>query len=256
MTTDDVPLRQQLRVTVVALNHWYPGPRVAVVTGEREWLSAVWPFVRDHVPAAPAAVLEIGCGPLGGFVPQLRDAGYEAVGVDPEAPEGPAFHQIEFEQYDVPQPVDVVVASLSLHHVADPAVVLDRVVAALRPGGVVVVVEWARERFDEATARWCFARLPAPAPDGDIGWLARRRSEWMASGQPWDAYREAWAQAEGMHTGQQILGALDERFAGDPPVVGPYFFPDLAGTTEADEQAAIAAGTIRATGIRYVGRRR
>jgi SAM-dependent methyltransferase len=216
----------------------------------------MWPFVRDHVPDAPAAVLEIGCGPLGGFVPQLRAAGYEAVGVDPEAPDGAAFHRIEFERHVVPGPVDAVVASLSLHHVADPTVVLDQIVAALRPGGTIVVVEWARERFDEATAGWCFARLPAPAPDGDIGWLARRRNEWMAAGRPWDVYREAWAHAEGMHTGQRILAALDERFSGDPPVFGPYFFPDLAGTTEADEQAAITAGTVQATGIRYVGRLR
>jgi SAM-dependent methyltransferase len=225
---------------------------VAVVTSEGEWLSAVWPFVRAHLPAAPATILEVGCGPLGGFVPQLRAAGYGAAGVDPEAPDGPAFHRMEFERYRVPAPVDVVVASLSLHHVADPAVVLDQIVAALRPGGTVVVVEWARERFDEATARWCFSRLPAP--DGDLGWLGRRREEWVASGQPWDIYREAWAQAAGMHTGQEIIAAVDERFSRDSAAYGPYFFPDLADTTEADELAAIRAGTIRATGIRYVGR--
>ena len=34
---------------------------------------------------------------------------------------------------------------------------------------------------------------------------------------------------------------------------GPYFFPDLAGTSEEDEQAAIDAGRIRATRIDYVG---
>jgi hypothetical protein len=34
---------------------------------------------------------------------------------------------------------------------------------------------------------------------------------------------------------------------------GPYFFSDLGGTSEGDEQAAIDAGQIRATGIRYTG---
>jgi len=38
--------------------------------------------------------------------------------------------------------------------------------------------------------------------------------------------------------------------------VGPYFFPDLACTTEADEQAAIDGGHIRPTRIDYVGTRR
>jgi hypothetical protein len=34
---------------------------------------------------------------------------------------------------------------------------------------------------------------------------------------------------------------------------GPFFFPDLEGVTREHELAAIAAGEIRATGIRYAG---
>ena len=89
------------------------------MTLDDPWLAAVWPFVHSQVPPAPATVLEVGCGALGGFVPALLDAGYDAVGVDPEAPEGPGYRQIEFERYEPPQPVECVVASLSLHHVAD-----------------------------------------------------------------------------------------------------------------------------------------
>ena len=37
---------------------------------------------------------------------------------------------------------------------------------------------------------------------------------------------------------------------------GPYFFADLAGVSEVDEQAAIDAGQIQANRIQYVGRRR
>ena len=33
----------------------------------------------------------------------------------------------------------------------------------------------------------------------------------------------------------------------------PYFFAELGNVAEAEEQAAIDAGEIRATGIRYVG---
>ena len=86
------------------------------MTPDDPWLAAVWSFVRDQLPPAPARVLEIGCGTLGGFVPALLDGGYQAVGVDPEAPEGPDFQRIEFERYEPPQLVDCVVASLSLHH--------------------------------------------------------------------------------------------------------------------------------------------
>jgi SAM-dependent methyltransferase len=229
---------------------------VKAVNPEQRWLATLWPFVGAHLPPPPARVLEIGCGRWGGVVPQLRKAGYEAVGVDPDAPDGAEFRQMEFERYAVPQPVNAVVASLSLHHVSDLGMVLDQVTAALRAGGTVVVAEWAQERFDEATAQWCFARLARPATDGDLSWLGRRRDEWLTSGQPWDAYRHAWMAREGMHTGQEILAELDKRFQCDLSMFGPYFFVDLPDTTEFDELAAIRAGTIQASGIRYIGRLR
>ncbi len=54
---------------------WRGGVGSAVVTPDERWLAAVWPFVRDSLPVAPARVVEIGCGPLGGFVPMLEPAG-------------------------------------------------------------------------------------------------------------------------------------------------------------------------------------
>jgi SAM-dependent methyltransferase len=224
------------------------------VTSDERWLAAVWPFVCAQLPAVPARVVEIGCGPLGGFVPMLRTAGYEAAGVDPEAPRRPGYCRVEFERYDMPQPADAIVACTSLHHVADLGAVLDLVDAALVPGGLLVVVEWARERFDEATARWCFDRLPPPGTDP--GWLHRRHAEWRNSGQPWDAYCRAWAAAEGLHTGQDILRELGTRFDSGPITYGPYFFPDLAQISETDEQAAIDARLIQAGRIQYSGRQR
>jgi SAM-dependent methyltransferase len=165
------------------------------VTSDERWLAANWPFVRGSLPAAPAQVVEIGCGPLGGFVPMMEAVGYQATGVDPEAPPGPSYRQVEFERYGTAGQLDAIVACTSLHHVADLAGVLDLVTGVLVPGGQAVIVEWARERFDEATARWCFARLPGP--DDDPGWLHQRQAEWHESGQPWDACLRSWVHAEG-----------------------------------------------------------
>jgi SAM-dependent methyltransferase len=198
-------------------------------------------------------VVEIGCGPLGGFVPMLRSAGYAASGVDPEAPEGPWYHRVEFERYEMPGPVRAIVACTSLHHVADLGEVLNLAGTALMAGGPLVVVEWARERFDEDTARWCFDRLPPPSDDH--GWLLHRRDEWRASGLPWDGYCRAWAEEEGLHAGQDIVRELDARLDRQVLTYGPYFFPDLADVSEEDEQAAIGAGEIQANRIAYVGRR-
>jgi SAM-dependent methyltransferase len=224
------------------------------MTSEERWLAANWPFVRAWLPAAPARVLEIGCGPAGGFVPLMQAAGYRAIGVDPEAPPGPSYRQVEFERCAVPGPLDAVVACTSLHHVADLAAVLDLAAEALVPRGQAVIVEWARERFDEATARWCFARLPGP--DDDPGWLHRRQAEWRESGQTWDGCLESWVHAEGLHAGQDILDQLDARFDRQQVAYGPYFFADLAGTSDADEQAAIDSGLIQANRIQYAGRRK
>jgi SAM-dependent methyltransferase len=198
-------------------------------------------------------VIEIGCGTYGGFVPALLRDGYAATGIDPEAPAGPAYRQAEFESYAPVRPADAVVASTSLHHAADLDTVLDRLAAALRPGGTAVVIEWASESFDEATARWCFARLPQPGPADEPGWLAKGQDAWLASGEPWPEFSGAWRADDRLHAGQDVVRALDARFTRLSCGYGPYFFPDLAATTEADEQAAIDAGQIRATGIRYTG---
>lgn len=224
------------------------------MTSDERWLAAVWPFVRDWLPAPPGAVVEIGCGPLGGFVPMLRSAGYEATGVDPEAPDGPWYRQVEFERYEPPGPAAAVVACTSLHHVADLGKVLDLAGAALASGGTIAVVEWAWERFDDATARWCFDRLPGPSDEHN--WLRHRHDEWLESGLSWESYCRDWAAEEHLHPAADIVAELgtrfDQQFLGD----GPLFFADLADVSEAEEQAAIDAGLIQPGRVCYAGRRR
>jgi SAM-dependent methyltransferase len=216
---------------------------------DEAWLAATWPFVRDNLPAPPGRVLEVGCGALGGFVPRMRELGYEAIGVDPEAPEGPEYRQMGFEHYRFPEPFDAVVACTSLHHVADLDVALDRMESALTANGTVVVVEWAHERFDEASARWCFDRA---TKDGD-GWLQHHRAHWRESGQRWEQYFREWTNVEGLHPGSDILRGLQARFDTVIASEGPYFFVELDGVSFEDEQSAIDAGTIQANGLRYVG---
>jgi SAM-dependent methyltransferase len=224
------------------------------MASKQVWLESVWPTVRSRLPAPPAVVVDLGCGSLGGFVPALVADGYRAVGIDPEAPEGSSYRRIEFERSELPEAVDAVVASVSLHHVADPGEVFDRIAGALTPGGVVVVLEWDWESFDEASARWAFERLDLTAEPK--GWLHGARERWLASGQPWDDYLRSWATGHGLHSAPTLVEQLDERFERVSYEPGAYLFPELAQTTEADELEAIEAGLVHALRIDYVGRRR
>jgi len=181
----------------------------------------------------------------------LRGGGYEAIGVDPKAPDKGHYRRVEFEQLEPSGDIDAVVASTSLHHVADPAAVIDRIGRTLAHGGSLVVVEWAWEEFDEPTAEWCFQRLGR-----DEGWLHRRRDEWLASDETWDAYIRGWGQTEQLHAADTLLRLLEEHFEREQLTSGAYFFPDLAQTSEEDELAAIESGQIRATRVDYLGRRR
>jgi SAM-dependent methyltransferase len=221
------------------------------VTAEQRWLAALWPKVRLYLPPAPALIVEIGCGPLGGFVPRLRESGYEAVGIDPLAPEGDSYRQVEFEQSDLAAQLDGVIACTSQHHVIEPGDVLDKIANAMAPGGRVIVVEWDWENFDEATARWCFERLERSDAES---WLHRRRAEWTASQRAWEDYLRDWAHQHGLHSARRLLGDLDRHFQRTSCTRGPYFFPELFQTGEADELGAINAGQIRAARIDYVGR--
>src|SRR5262249_7602586 len=132
------------------------------MTPDERWLAALWPSVRAPLPAPHARVLEIGCGPLGGFVPMLRDGGYEATGIDPEAPEGTDFRRVGFEDYLPSRPADAIIACTSLHHVADLDRVLDLAAAALVPAGGLGVGGGARGRVRGAAARGGSAPRAAP----------------------------------------------------------------------------------------------
>lgn len=222
-------------------------------TAQQRWLDALWPTVQSYLPSPGTVIAELGCGPLGGFVPKLLAAGYDAVGIDPVAPDGDDYRQVEFERGELPPRLDAVIACTSLHHVGEPGEVLDTIVRGLAPEGLIVVVEWDWEGFDEAAARWCFERLDSSETSS---WLHHHRGEWMQSGQPWETYFRGWVEHHGLHPATQLMRELDQRFERVVLRRGPYYFSELAETSEADELGAIESGLIPAARIDYVGRLR
>ena len=221
-------------------------------------------FVLDRIVAPPARVLEVGCGE-GDLARVLARAGHSVTAIDPRAPErepgGPAFQRTTIEEFSEPGPFDHVVANLSLHHVEDLGAALDKVVNLLRAGGTLIVLEFAWDRIDEATAAWVLERLAPPSPSGKPSWLERRLrgrahggdGGHHGHGDHAGAHPAGWAE-EGLHGSRRVLTELERRFVELHLEWVPYLYPDLEdGVSEADERTAIEAETINAVGLRYVG---
>jgi SAM-dependent methyltransferase len=195
-------------------------------------------FLLEHLPPAPARVLEVGCGPEGGVTPALVEAGYDVLAIDERAPEGEEFRRISLEQLEEPAAFDAVVAERVFHHVHPLGEALDKVT---RVAPLLLLDEFAWDRIDEATRDWyegqhriltATGRQPSGPPD---------LAEW----------RERWAD---LHPSSVLRRELAARFEQRLYEDRPYLYRWLDGpATEPLEQALIDAGAIRPIGFRWVG---
>jgi ubiquinone/menaquinone biosynthesis C-methylase UbiE len=224
------------------------------------WQRRVEEFVLGQIGNSPIRVLEVGCGE-GELARTLARVGHSVTAIDPQAPEGPIFRRTRIEEFTDPAQFDHVVAILSLHHVEDLGMALSNMADLLRAGGTLVVVEFAWDRIDEATAEWALERLPVASLSEKHSWLGRCCQEWARGGAretraPAESYFAEWASEEGFHSSRRIRDELGRRFVERLFEWVPYLYPDLReDVSESDESAAIVAGTINATGFRYVGTR-
>ena len=200
-------------------------------------------FAREHLPAPPARVLDVGCG-QGELTTALTAAGYDVLGIDPVAPPGDRFRRLKLEDIEETEPFDAIVAGRSLHHIRDLDGGLDKIAGLLPPGGALVVDEFAWDRLDETTLDWLYGQRRALAAAG--------HGEAPAS---YDELRREWeAEHLGLHGFAALREGLDARFDEREFEWVPYLHRTLAGVaTEVLEQALIDAGAIQALGFRYAG---
>ena len=129
-------------------------------------------FVLGELPPPPARVLEIGCG-AGELALDVSEAGYDVLAIDPEAPEGPIFRQATLDELDEPRAFDAVVAIRSLHHIHDLDAAVERIQSLVRPGGRLILVEFAWERMDPDTADWYLGQQLALEAAGRLDGVPR-----------------------------------------------------------------------------------
>jgi SAM-dependent methyltransferase len=197
-------------------------------------------FVLTHLPAAPARVLEVGCGD-GKVALALDAAGYELTAIDPAAPDGPIFRRIKLEELEDDARFDAVVASNVFHHMGENLEPnLDRVAHALEGGGPFVLDEFGPDRLDEVTAAW----------------YEGQRLILAAAGRPSDRpSAEQWAQHHVSVTPSDVLlGAVRSRFDEQFSEDVPYLWRYLGGVASAElEESLVTMGAIKALGYRFVG---
>lgn len=215
------------------------------MTFTRKRLHELFDFVVAQLPSTPTRVLEIGCGD-GELALALAGAGHEVTAIDPQAPEGPTFHNTTLEDFASDTRFDAVVASVSLHHITDVELGVNKVADLLRPGGFLVLEEFARERFSGATARWYFHQRQA---------LAAAGVEDMPEPDRFEAWLDRWAQEHtDVHPFSELRKHITRRFEERHFSWIPYLYDyRLADALEPLERELINSGAIDATGLRYVG---
>jgi SAM-dependent methyltransferase len=145
-----------------ALTPW--PPRQAAVPGcpDSDASScAVFAWLAGMLPPPPARILDAGCGD-GAVSRRLSDAGYGVTSIDADPAAVAAARsagvpavRADLASYDN-EPFDAVVMLLSLHHMHPLGAVLDRVTGLLRPGGTLVLDEYAWDWADDSAIRWFY----------------------------------------------------------------------------------------------------
>jgi SAM-dependent methyltransferase len=243
-----------------------PGPdavedRAAGEPDESPDSGAGW--VAAALPPPPARVLDAGCGD-GALSAWLAALGYRvtAIDVDPAAVAAARAAGVPAVRADLAsyedEPFDVVVMLLSLHHMHPLAAVLDRVAHLVRPGGRLILGEFAWDWADPATIRWFYdiaailaaAGVTEPLAGGDdpaIRWRAQHvRDGTLCNG------------------GDAMIGAVCARFSDVSVHPVPYLARHLLAGRDTPRVFAelariecehLADGTVSATGFRLTARK-
>jgi SAM-dependent methyltransferase len=186
-------------------------------------------FLLEVLPPR-ARVLDVGCGD-GALVERLAEAGFDAVGVDPNAPAAPRLVRERVEDATGIGRFDAACSVMALHH-ADLEPVLESIAGLLRAGGLVLVSEFSWDAYDERAAAWVAEH--DPARDGSVA---------------------AWHdEHEGLHPGERVRSALDEAFERRSLTKRPYLAPMVSRPDlKRGELAAIERGELPAIGWWYAG---
>ena len=223
-------------------------------------------FIVTALPENCQRVLEIGCG-TGELAARLTADGLDITAFDADAgavasaiDKGVNAVQAEWPDYNNGK-VDAILFTRSLHHIHDLAPSIGKAADCLKPGGRVIIEDFAIEQVDEKSISWFKQQLSLI----EHNWLAHDCDDPMLldlikTDDPlsvWNAHHD-----HDLNTGQAMEAALKSCFASVEKAGAPYFFRYLYAESlipEAlrqqvynNEVGSIAAGKINPLGLRFV----
>ncbi len=225
------------------------------------------------LPPAPARLVEVGAG-HGALAAALRDLGYGVTVVEPDAESAQACRDRGLAVVQAPvaefsgDGYDAVLFTRVLHHVPDPVDAVRRARAACRPGGVVVLEDFARDEVDLAAAGFVYdsravlaaaGLLPPDDTDADDA-DPETDPETNASADPLARWQDLPAEIGPIHPGAVVLAALGPtrtvertevlwRMVLSPAEGDAAPLRPVAAVLRAVERRRIAEGTLPAIGI-------
>lgn len=118
-------------------------------------------YISSYLGASPVRVLDVGCG-RGELAKRLRASGHDVVGVDTSEEAirtarraGIDARVAEWPKFDE-APFDVVIFSRSLHHMAQLDAAVARARELLKPGGKIIVEDFAVDEIHPLAAEWVY----------------------------------------------------------------------------------------------------
>jgi ubiquinone/menaquinone biosynthesis C-methylase UbiE len=196
-------------------------------------------FVSRNLTSANLRILEVGCG-NGALSKQLQDLGHEIVAIDSSA-EAIAATRLRgvdgrvacFPEFDEER-FDAVLFTRSLHHIRPLRLALERTQALLKPGGMLLVEDFAFADINVATSMWFYRLLQLldscgvllPAEDT----FGRKLLDQGGGFSLWlDHVRE-------INSAKQVEDAISERFITRQLGAAPYFYRYVSAMVTNDDR--------------------
>jgi SAM-dependent methyltransferase len=212
-------------------------------------------FLRRVIPPPPARILDAGCG-QGDLAGRLAAEGYQVTALDSSsdavraAREAgvPAIHGDFLDHREAAY--DAVLFIRSLHHMHPLPAAVARASELLRTGGVLVAVEFARERADRTTASWFYDVRALLRETG----LLEIEEEDAPPADPLERWRADHLERDGhpLHTGGAMMVEIMRRFEAVAAEDVPYLYWYLARWLRDTPQACGVARRLLEIEIRRI----